>query len=259
MNHVYNKIIKQIVISGKRLKSKAGKIKDIGITKKYLTKEDIRIERELKKIVKENNPQSVFYAEEENERFFNAKDVWVVDPISGTHVFILGLPHYGIVVSHLKNQKVQFAAVYDPSADDLYTAYHGKGAFYNNHRIEVKDPGSEKLNIIFNLSIHWKNPTTARKVFSELSELSKYELYRVMGCHSENESMVARGIYNGVISLTKDSFPHFASSLIIKEAGGIYTNIKGEENIKPTDRIFIGGDKKTYKKLKSIVTRIFKK
>lgn len=138
MNQVYKKIIKQIIISGKRLKRKAGKIKDIGVTKKYLTKEDIRIERELKKIAKGNNPQCEFYAEEENENFLSAEDVWVADPISGTHVFIAGLPHYGIVVSHLKNQKVQFAAVYDPSMDELYTAYWGKGTFLSNHKITVK-------------------------------------------------------------------------------------------------------------------------
>lgn len=102
----------------------------------------------------------------------------------------------------------------------------------------------------------WKNPSSAQKIFCELS---KYKLYRVMGSFSVNEGIVARGIYNGVVNLTKDSFPHFASSLIIKEADGIYTNLKGEEDVKSTDRIFIGGDKKTYKKLKSIITKIFKK
>jgi len=255
MDTLYKKIIEQIVSSGKRIREKSGKIQDIGVTKKNLTEEDIRIERELKQVIKEFNPKHEFYSEEENENFLEAEDVWVADPISGTHVFIDGLPHYGIVVAHLHNHEVQFAAVYDPSMNDLYTAYRNKGAYLNNQKIFIKETDSEKPRIIFNLSLGWKDTASAKKLFGELSD---FELYRVLGSHAVNDSLVACGKYNGVVCLAKDSFPYFASSLMIKEAGGIFTNINGEENIKPSDRIFIGGDKKTYQKLKMIVERILK-
>lgn len=255
MEVLYKKIIEQIVISGKRIREKSGKIQDIGITKKNLTEEDIAIERELKQIVKKFNPKHEFYGEEENESFLDAEDVWVADPISGTHVFIDGLPHYGIVIAHVHNHEVQFAAVYDPSMDDLYTAYKNKGAYLNNQKIFVKEASSEKPRITFNLSLGWKDATSVKKFFNELSD---FELYRVLGSHAVSDSLVACGKYNGVVCLAKDSFPYFASSLIIREAGGIFTNINGEENIKPSDRVFIGGDKETYQKLKIIVEGILK-
>lgn len=255
METLYKKIIEQVVTSGKRIREKSGKIQDIGITKKNLTEEDIAIERELKQIIKEFNPKHQFYGEEENENFLDAEDVWVADPISGTHVFIGGLPHYGIVIAHVHNHEVQFAAVYDPSMDDLYTAYKNKGAYLNNQKIFVKESGSEKPRIIFNLSLGWKDAASVKKFFNELSD---FELYRVLGSHAVSDSLVACGKYNGVVCLAKDSFPYFASSLIIREAGGIFTNINGEENIKPSDRVFIGGDKKTYQKLKIIVEGILR-
>lgn len=254
MDKVYKKIIEQIIISGKRISSKSGKIQDIGITKKNLTEEDIKIERELKQIVKEFNPSHEFYAEEENTNFLDAEDVWVVDPISGTHVFIAGLPHYGIVISHIHKGKVVFAAVYDPAMDDLYTAYRNQGAYLNGEKITVND-NIEEPRIIFNLSIAWKEIEVSRKLFYELS---RFELYRTLGSHTVNDGLLACGKYNGVVCLAKDSFPYFASSLIIQEAGGIFTNIEGEENIKASDRIFIGGDKKTYEKLIGIVREIIK-
>lgn len=255
MDTLYKKIIEQVVSSGKRIREKSGKIKDIGITKNNLTEEDIRIERELKQIIKEFNPKHEFYAEEENENFLDADDVWAVDPISGTRVFINGLPHYGIVAAHIHNHEVQFAVVYDPSMDDLYTAYKNKGAYLNRQKISLKKVSSGSPKIIFNLSLGWKDTTTARKIFYALSE---FELYRVFGSHAVNDSLVACGKYNGVVCLAKDSFPYFASSLIIREAGGVFTNINGDKNIKPSDRVFIGGDKETYFKLKSVVEKFLK-
>lgn len=255
MDVLYKKIIKQIVSSGRRIREKSGKIQDIGVTKKNLTEEDIRIERELKQIIKEYNPKHEFYAEEENENFLDAEDVWVVDPISGTHVFINGLPHYGVVAAHIHNHEVQFAVVYDPSMNDLYTAYRNKGVYLNGQRIYIKEVTSEIPKVIFNLSLGWKDAASARKIFYELSD---FELYRVAGSHAVNDSLVTCGKYNGVVCLAKDSFPYFASSLIIREAGGTFTNLDGEENIKPGDRVFIGGDKETYQKLKLIVGKILK-
>lgn len=255
MDELYKKVIEQVIVSGKRIREKSGKIQDIGTTKKNLTEEDIKIERELKQLIKEFNPRHEFYAEEENKDFLDTQDVWVVDPISGTHVFIDGLPHYGIVVAHVHNHEVQFAVVYDPSMDDLYTAYRNKGAYLNGKRISIKNAPSGVPKIIFNLSLGWKDTASARKIFYELS---RFDLYRVLSSHAINDSLVACGKYNGVVCLGKDSFPYFASSLIIKEAGGVFTNIDGEENIKPSDRIFIGGDKETYRKLELVIEQILK-
>ncbi len=236
-----------MVKSGKRLRSKAGNIQDIGVTKQYLTEEDLRIERELKGIIHKHHPEHTFFAEEEHSDFIDADDVWVVDPISGTHVFLRGLPHYGIVVSHVHQRKTQFAAVYDPSMDNLYTAYRGRGAFSNNQKITVKEPAPDKPALLFDLSTVLQDDEDAKRLFRTLS---KYELYRIPSSHAVNDCLVASGKYNGVVCLAKDSFPYFASSLIVQEAGGVFTNIEGSSDISPDDRIFLGGDKQTYTLLK---------
>jgi myo-inositol-1(or 4)-monophosphatase len=255
MDIIYKKIIDKVLASGKRLRERAGKIRDIGITKRDLTEEDIRIERELKEIINEFNPEHGFYAEEENADFFQAEDVWVADPISGTKIFINGSPHYGIVVSHLHNQKVQFAVVYDPSVGELYTAYRSKGAFLNDQRIILPQIIAEKPKIIFNLSAGWKDHVLAEKIEKVLNA---YNLSKVAGSFAVKECWVAHGKFNGVVTLAKDTFPQFASSLIIKEAGGILTNLAGEEDIRPDDRVFIGGDRATHSKLLPLVREVFR-
>lgn len=250
METLYTKIVEQMVISGKRLREKAGKIKDIGVTKQYLTEEDIRIERELEGIVHKHCPEHKFFAEEEHGDFIDAEDVWVVDPISGTRVFLEGLPHYGIVVSHVHHKQVQFAAVYDPSAETLYTAQRNKGAYRNGKKISIQSKESKNKNIVLNISRTWKDSRVAHEL---ISALSHYTVDTTIRSHAVNDCLVASGAYNGTISLTKDSFPNFASSLIVQEAGGQYTNIDGVENIDFSDRVFLGGDQKTYAELRILL------
>lgn len=254
MDTLYRKIIEYVITAGKRLTKKAGNVKDIGIRKKYLTEEDLRIERELKKIVHNYNPQHGFFAEEQNNTFSNKENVWVVDPISGTRSFIEGLPHYGIVVSHIYNQNIMFAVIFDPSANELFTAYHGKGAYFNYGKITMSNRQPRNLRIIFQFSNIWENDPVVKKIFSTLRE---FDLSRNRNSHAVNYCHVACGRYDGVISLTKDSFTEFAGSLIVKEAGGLFTSLYGNESINPTDRVFIAGDKATYKKLKEVIEKIF--
>src|SRR3989338_6115527 len=103
MEKIYTEIIAFMVSSCKRIATRAGKIKDIGIKKQWLTEEDIAIERGLKEIIQKHHPNHAFFAEEEHDSFPENENVWIADPISGTRTFIDGLPHYGIVVAYSKN------------------------------------------------------------------------------------------------------------------------------------------------------------
>ena len=243
----YQKVIDFMLLSGQRLLTRAGKIKDIGITKADLTEEDLAIERGLKAIVVGFGGKPTVYAEEENGVFNQSDDLWVIDPISGTHRFIKGESHYSIVVCHLINHKPVFAAVYDPSAEELYTAYVGKGAFLNGVPIHVSQACSK---IIIRPSMFWKDPDAVSRLENLLQEkILENNTYSM----AVNYCKIAKGEVDGVVALTKDSFPEFAGGFIIKEAGGKFTNADDSEDIKPTDRVFIGGNLKTHSELLPLV------
>jgi fructose-1,6-bisphosphatase/inositol monophosphatase family enzyme len=74
-----------------------------------------------------------------------------------------------------------------------------------------------------------------------------------------NYCLVAKGDFEGVVSLTKDAFPEFAGLHIANRSGAVATNILGDENIAPDDRVFIcGSNKEIYNQLlaktKSVLT-----
>lgn len=245
----YQRVIDFIISSGQRLLTRAGKIKDIGITKTDLTEEDLAIERGLKEIIVGFGGNPTVYAEEENDVFNGSDDLWVIDPISGTHRFIKGESHYAIVVCHLIDHKPVFAAVYDPSVKELFTAYAGKGAFFNGLPIHVSRTDAK---IIVRPSMFWKDPDAVDRLKNLLREkVLENNSYSM----AVNYCAVAKGEADGVVALTKDSFPEFAGGFIIKESGGRFTNIKGSEDIKPTDRVFIGGNLKIYSELLPLVKK----
>jgi myo-inositol-1(or 4)-monophosphatase len=258
MNKLYEDIIAYALTAGKRLRAKQGHIKDIGITKKYLTVEDLRIERDLAKIIKKHNPKSEIYAEEEHLAMNKAKDLWVIDPISATSGFILGMPSYGIVATHLHNDKAMFAMVYDPSMDELFTAEKGKGAFLNGKKVSISKTISVSPRIMLNLDFGNQKLTNNPLTDQIFESLKHYNLYRNRSSFAVNYCHVACGRFDGAVSFSKDSFPEYAGSLILREAGGILTNLAGSPNIKPSDRIFISGNKKIHKELYAKIKEIAK-
>ncbi len=240
MDANYQKILDFMTSSGERLVVRAGKIADIGITKKDVTEEDVLIERGFKEIISTFGSDHLLYGEEENNMFQDSGNVWVTDPISSTATFIAGLPHYAIVIAHLQKRETVFAAVYDPAVKEMFTAYLGKGAFMNGQKIEVD---TTRQDMLFFQSKEWKELESANAVKDILKKtVVEYPTYSVavMCCR------VAQGKVGGVILLAKDSFPEFAGGLIIHEAGGKFTNIDGESNIRASDRVFVGGNTDVY-------------
>lgn len=251
MTLLYQEIIDFMLISGKRIRTLSGNILDIGIKKQYLTTEDLNIERGLKNIILNNKPSHFVYAEEENEiipKFTN--DVWVIDPISGTKTFIQGLPHYGIVVSHISNGIIQFGAVYDPSAEELFTAYNEAGAFLNGKRIFVSE---ENDIIVLNISSSFANKSIEEKVMTELKD--KPTVFNT-NSHAVNLCHFACGRFGGNITLAKDSFPIFAGGIICREARGMFKNFSGFDSLDFNDRMFWGGNQQNSKILSEITLKL---
>jgi len=61
---------------------------------------------------------------------------WLVDPIDGTTNFINGM-HYTISIALRHGEETVCGALYNPVADEMFTAIKGQGAFLNGERLTV--------------------------------------------------------------------------------------------------------------------------
>ncbi|MEO6761478.1 MAG: inositol monophosphatase [Candidatus Saccharimonadales bacterium] len=244
MEILYTQITDYMQEAGQRLVElqARGKIKDIGVTKSNVTEEDLRIERALTGLILDTYPDHKIFAEEEHDSFENAENIWVIDPISATRALIEGRPHYASVAAHVQNGKTRFAAVYDPSVGELFTAETGKGAYLNGKLISVSSTTHSVLQNTATSLFDSANAIALRSATKGLDTERNEASFAVNYC------LVAASRKDGVISVAKDSFPEFAGALILQEAGGELTNIDGGA-VQPGDRLFIGGNRAMHEKL----------
>jgi 3'(2'), 5'-bisphosphate nucleotidase len=100
----------------------------------------------------------------------NRPDIyWIIDPIDGTASFINGYRGFVTQIAFMSENKPQFAAIYAPRLDELFTAKRGQGAFFNGQMIER--PISSSLNSLID---NYPEPKGIAKNIYESFNIQKY-------------------------------------------------------------------------------------
>lgn len=238
--------LKQLISDlGDSIVSEAGTVSDIGTEKQWLTERDLEIETKLSDFILKHDPEAQIYAEELHDNFIEDKSVWIIDPISSTYNFINGLPHFTVVVSHMKEGEVVFAAVYDPSTKELFSAEKGKGTYLNGIKVGIKTRSDVTILI---------GGSFERKLFSEkLYNLFKLGTVRVLGSVALHYAYVACGRTIIAYTNNKDTFPEFAGKLLVEEAGGIFTDGAGKPLTHECKGIIASANREIYDKVLNIL------
>ncbi|XP_020815740.1 inositol monophosphatase 2 [Drosophila serrata] len=87
-------------------------------------------------------PDSLIIGEEESaasKRQAELTDAptWIIDPIDGTTNFIHRIPHCCISVGLAVNKELVVGIIYNPPANELFSAYKGHGAYLNGQPIQT--------------------------------------------------------------------------------------------------------------------------
>ena len=154
----------------------------------------------------------------------NAEYTFVLDPLDGTRNAARGIPFYSVSLAIGKKEinDVEYGIVKNIPTGDVFVAEKGFGAFYNNKRIYVPDIPDKELLSSLSLGRNFDRKTIT---------LAKKDKVRSLGSASLEMCMVAIGAldfyvigkeYLRVVDIA-------ASTLILREAGGVVTNIHGEE------------------------------
>lgn len=105
-----------------------------------VTDADVAIQQYISAKIRQEFPQDGILGEEGPEPATwppETRDWWVLDPLDGTANFGLGIPGFSISVGILRDGESWAGAVYDPTADWLYLACTGHGAWLNGHRLHL--------------------------------------------------------------------------------------------------------------------------
>jgi myo-inositol-1(or 4)-monophosphatase len=155
--------------------------------------------------------------------------VWVVDPLDGTANFLHGYPQYAVSIAAARDGVLEAGVVVDVTRECCYGAVRGQGAWCAGTRLRVSDltdPGRALIGTGF--------------PFKRLERLDEYldQFRRLLpltsgirraGAAALDLADVALGRLDGFWELVLAPWDIAAGMLLVREAGGIVTDLSGRD------------------------------
>lgn len=229
-----NKLIKIVKEAGKMLKEGYFSQKEITFKAKkdLVTTYDVAIENFLKESFAKEFTDFTIIAEESDNANIEFKDSIIIDPIDGTTNFVNQVPHTCVSVGVYKDKKPYMGIVYNPIMDELYFAEVGQGAFLNEKKIQVSDE-KELITSLISTGFPYTSGTNQEDLDDVMNRLRKIlpicQDIRRFGSAALDLCYVAKGMYEGYYEMNLKAWDASAGIIILSEAGGKFSNEKGEE------------------------------
>jgi myo-inositol-1(or 4)-monophosphatase len=222
--------------------------------KDFVTEVDKASEAAICEVILETYPHHAIVGEEgTNIGNKNAEFRWIIDPIDGTHNFMHGVPYWNISIGCEQNGVVMHGLVYDPSANNLFTASRGGGAFLNNKRLRVSAVRNASEALVAT-GMPFKEGAEFDRYIGMLRDvMPAFSGIRRAGAAALDLAYVAAGWYDCFWEMNLNSWDVAAGSLLVQEAGGLVTDIYGEENYMNNGHI-VAGNPRMFAELLKLLT-----
>jgi len=191
-----------------------------------LTEADLAANRVLHEALIGARPEYGWLSEEtrDSAERLQRERVWIVDPIDGTRSFIAKHPEFTISIGLVESGVPIVGVVYNPARDEMYFASTGDGAFIERAGVRSVLRVSERL-VGAEVTMLASRSEIARGEFEpfhgtwaiEPAGSTAYKLARV--AEGAGDAFVSRG--------PKSEWDIAGGVLIVTEAGGIVTDVKG--------------------------------
>jgi len=210
----------------------------------FVTEIDHQAENEIIKILKTAYPDHAILAEESGAHEGNDY-TWIIDPLDGTTNFLHGFPHYSVSIALKHKNNLIVAVVFDPQRDELFTASRGDGAALNGKRIRV----TQQANLAGAL-IGTGFPFKAQQQQYLDAYLNMFKAVctntsgiRRTGSAAIDLAYLAMGRLDGFWEVDLKQWDIAAGLLIVKEAGGVVTDLAFNDQYLESGNVIAGNPK----------------
>ncbi|MBI2041370.1 MAG: inositol monophosphatase [DPANN group archaeon] len=189
---------------------------------------DLKSEKKIIAEIKKTYRNHRILTEESGLLEGESEFTWVVDPLDGSSNFVSRLHWFGISITVLNKYEPVMAGISLPFYNAIYFAAKGRGAFVNGRPIRISQEQSLK-NVLVAYSLDYSED----KKETEAEARLMVEVVRNCRNLRATNSVVdlvytAEGRLGGVINKTNKIWDVAAADLIIREAGGVVTDLAGQ-------------------------------
>jgi myo-inositol-1(or 4)-monophosphatase len=208
-----------------------------------VTEVDRAAENEIIETIRKSYPDHSFLGEETGSHG-HSDFQWIIDPLDGTTNFVHGYPQFAVSIALRQRGRLEHGVIYDPMRQELFTASRGTGAQLDGRRIRV----SARRDLTGAL-IGTGFPYRANAVWmDEYLQMMKAVTESVAGIRRPGAAAldlayVAAGRFDGFWELGLAEWDLAAGVLLVREAGGLVSDLRGGEDYLKTGNIVAGSPK----------------
>lgn len=234
MNPILNTAFKAARKAGQLMTRAATNLDAVKVDSKAFNDFVSDVDRDAENIIidtlKEAYPHHAILSEESGQHGKEkAEYQWIIDPLDGTTNYLHGHKQYAISMALLHKGVLTEALIFAPEYNDLYTASRGQGALLNDKRIRV----SKRIELPRCL-IATGFPVVDQSMMDTYLAILKDVLSKTAGGRREGAASldlcnVAAGRVDGYFEFNLKPWDIAAGALLVQEAGGIVTDMQGEQ------------------------------
>lgn len=194
-----------------------------------VTQADFASDKAIREVIKNAFPEHGLVSEEDKEIVSDSRYKWIVDPIDGTVNFANGIPICCVSIGIELDGEMLMGAVYNPLMNEFFFAEKGKGSFLNDQPINVstKNKVTESCMVTGFPYTYLDQKNGPLQIFSRL--VRQGIPVRRLGSAAIDLCWVAAGRFDGFYEHHLHPWDSAAGYLIVEEAGGKVTDLKGEK------------------------------
>ncbi|HEX3844269.1 MAG TPA: inositol monophosphatase family protein [Steroidobacteraceae bacterium] len=191
-----------------------------------VTEADVRAEETIRAVLCERFPGYGFYGEETGKHSPGAESVWLVDPIDGTKSFVRECPFFSTQIALMRAGRLVLGVSSAPAYGELAWAEQGSGAYLNDRPIRVSPVADLSAAIVstgnlktMTRSAQWDRLGALIRRISRIRGYGDFVQYHLL----------ARGSLDVVIESDVNVLDIAALTVIVREAGGTFTDLAGKD------------------------------
>lgn len=189
-----------------------------------VTQADVECEQAIRDLILGRFPEHGFFGEETGQTKQDAEYLWLVDPIDGTKAFVRQYPFFSTQIALLHAGEILLGVSSGTLMDELAWAEKGSGAWLNGKALQVSDITDPDRAAVSTGNL---GSLAGSDGWASLGkELARADRTRGYG-DFYHYHLLAAGKIEAVIESDVNILDIAALSIIVTEAGGVFTDLNG--------------------------------
>jgi len=220
-----------------------------------VTQADKRSEQAIVTRLRDHFPKHAIVAEEGGGQESASAFRWHVDPLDGTTNYAHSYPCFAVSIGLEEAGELLAGVVYNPIAQEMFTAVRGEGAFLNQKRIHVSTVDKLATSLVAT-----GFPTHKRESNPNIRYYWDFTLrshgVRRDGSAALDLASVACGRFEGFWEFGLKSWDTAAGALLVREAGGSVTRFEGAAPYRPGEPDMVASNTHIHAEMQKLFAEI---